>query len=533
MKNFLKKFFLNIFCFQLFVLCVLILSSVAANGADFLNANYDELTSDQKEEWLRLLHYKNGKSLTKAPSTFFLSESGNVDPKAEYELSHSVLLSDSNEKCKFPARYTFLTNKTVSLNECPDYKTYRDNINIDNVYYVIANEVTLNLISQMGHSFILIDVTTENGKHPQYIVSYAADTTQEISSYELIWNFLTRQISGKYFLRPYSGVLKEYVDAENRSLWKYRIKLTKEEKEYLTAHLYELKGHEVIYSIFDNNCSNGAEIFFASTSDKFLSDSFSFDTPISYAQYLYKHDLIDKIQIVPGALDQMSLDNNNVRNPLEHRKPSRFAISYLSGRHIDALEFSYSPIFKNLNDDNRGTFEISNNEVFKFTGRYDFRDNRLFIKKFDVLNFGLIANGILDAAATKRFELSFTGNEFDNHTRLYPQVLYGLGYSRKFANFYPYFSANVGVHFDRKSVFGIGGEIGFFVNDRKFGKFHLFYNQMLTNTGEWNGLKYYFEAGWSKLLFDDFSLDLKYRGGFDKHNKRYSDYFSLGFVYTF
>ncbi|MCI5124843.1 MAG: hypothetical protein D3925_10280, partial [Candidatus Electrothrix sp. AR5] len=77
----------------------------------------------QDPVWLKLLHYKNGQSevLTK---DFFLSPKGGQDPEAEllatldaYSEAWSAEDNDTHARCRFPARYLWLSSQ-IPL---PDY----------------------------------------------------------------------------------------------------------------------------------------------------------------------------------------------------------------------------------------------------------------------------------------------------------------------------------------------------------------------------------------------------------------------------
>lgn len=504
-----------------------------AKDLAYTGSAYEALSDEQKNTWFGLLHYKNGKSIIKDSETFFISRNGDENPENEYEANLNALISEPKYKCRFPARYRFLSQNKTDPHDCPNYQKYRNNINIENLYYITANEVALDLVSSMGHSLILIDSSNNSGTVSNYIVSYAADTDEYTQTIDLLWDFINSKVSGRYFLRGLSDILESYVDLENRSLWKYRIKLSPNEKEFLTEHLYELKGHNIVYSLLDNNCSNGAEILLASVSNRFLADSFLFDTPFTYAQHLNDNDLIDDIQIIPSRLELYGIENNQLRNPLDYRKPSRISISFLSGKHTDMLEMSFAPAFKNLDDDYQGTFEISSNEILKLTARYDLRHSSVYIKRLDILDFGLIANGIDSDTTVRLFKLSLNGNEFDRHTRLYPQISAVYGYSKKFDFFYPYATINAGIHFEHKANFGIGAEVGFFITNRSIGKIHFLFNKMKASNYLWNGLKNRTEIIWSKLLCDNFSVDLLYKTLYGGKTHKYYNYVSASAVYTF
>lgn len=503
--------------------------------AESLPRNYDDLTTKQKNTWKRLLHYSNDESVIRLPSTFFVSSHGNVNPKMEYEETYKLFINNEVMQCKFPSRYSFINKGlSVNINNCPEFKIHKDYIHIDNVYYVVAAEDSTNPVSAMGHGFIMIEVTNAFNQGVRYVINYGAEDPVNQNPFKVIQKIMENNMSGAYFLERYDDCIYNYTTRDDRSLWEYKLNLSGDEIALLEDHLFELKGHQIGYSIINNNCANGSEMFLNSASEKFNSNSSLFITPISYSQFLYDNQLItDDISIRPSNSDKYALDHGYLGMPLITRKPSRIDFSTNHGKYYDFGELSFSPLFKNINDDNLGTTDIANTEFFKVTLNYDYRRSKLFIKNIDLLNLALYSNILANNNLSKSINISFTGNNDDKHSRLYPELLGGLGYSIYLSDFRPYVIAKVGTHFINDTVLGIGGEAGFFIVNNHIGRIHASYEQIYAGHSYWHGAQYETNLNWSKLIFDNFSLNLKYKAFKNKNSNEFENYGSLGFVYTF
>ncbi|PVY75936.1 uncharacterized protein DUF4105 [Tamilnaduibacter salinus] len=249
------------------LLCLCLLPPVCLS-ATTPSSRIDQLA--QSDEWLTLLHYQettysDADQSQADDAAFFLSPEGATNPKAELRATLEAIQQpgggNDHARCRFPARDQWLRrqlNLPARPIDCPDYDTWRSELNTEAVTLVFAASYLNSPSSMFGHTFLRLDPDDTDEAADLLLadtISYAADA--EAHDSELM--FAYRGIFGGYpgitSVKPYYEKIRLYSDIENRDLWEYRLNLTDQEIDRMLAHAWELTGKNFDYYFFDENCA--------------------------------------------------------------------------------------------------------------------------------------------------------------------------------------------------------------------------------------------------------------------------------------
>ncbi|MBN2434467.1 MAG: DUF4105 domain-containing protein [Spirochaetes bacterium] len=220
--------------------------------------------------WHTLLHYRfygysDGKPLYRSDvksRSFFLSENGKNDPKAEMTASIQQILIEKKIDIinRFPARSRFLAGKlspsTFNLDNFLDHN-YKHLIStlddFDSIKLVYTGEYMGNPASFFGHTFLRIDHKNE-GALLGTSLNYAARVNSE-GSIAYIVKGVTGGFDGYYSVNSYFSVVRDYSYRQSRNIWEYSLNIDRQEYRRLLDHLIELSDISSEYYFFDRNCS--------------------------------------------------------------------------------------------------------------------------------------------------------------------------------------------------------------------------------------------------------------------------------------
>tara|TARA_B100000686_G_C16790768_1_gene978543 strand:- start:1739 stop:3646 length:1908 start_codon:yes stop_codon:yes gene_type:complete len=227
----------------------------------------DSLGLAESRTWRRLLHFESGEETSSIlANNFFLSPEGRVDPKAELTATlsayfHQDVDDDSHPKCRFPARYYWLSHQF----DLPDYQL-RDQC--DNLeawgFFEKTNSVSVLMVSgylgnpasTFGHS--LLKLNRESSPNVPSLSDLTVNFGATVPSQENPILYMFRGLTGGYeagFLdkKFYTQDLV-YSRTEFRDMWEFRLGLTEYERTLLGLHLWEIIGQEYKYYFLDRNC---------------------------------------------------------------------------------------------------------------------------------------------------------------------------------------------------------------------------------------------------------------------------------------
>jgi hypothetical protein len=268
--------------------CVVLCASFAAHASDqrgfptpessslveqlLLRADREALHEDPT--WLALLHYdrewlplrvRSGA----ATAGFFRSEQGDRDPRAELHATlrsffdaDAVVREGEHPQCAFVARRHWLSQRLglgkrdLPHVECPEYERWRAALDARGLTLIFPEAFMNNPASMFGHTLLRIDASTEEGA--EELLGYAVDFTAKTAGDAgplYIAKGLFGFYPGHFGVRPYYQQLKRYSEWENRDIWEYRLRIPREQLDFLLMHLWELRDVEFPYYFLTKNCS--------------------------------------------------------------------------------------------------------------------------------------------------------------------------------------------------------------------------------------------------------------------------------------
>jgi hypothetical protein len=229
-----------------------------------LAARARELRLSGERKWLRLLHYRGGRSEADG-AKFFLAPKGRTNPEAELQADLAAFFepqpaAGQHPQCRFPARYHWLKERLafdparLTERPCPDFEAWRGAIGADAVSVVFASAFLNNPASMYGHTFLRLHRKGGDDALLDYTINFAATPT---TSNALLYTLqgLNGSFKGEYSLLPFYMKTQEYGSLEMRDLWDYRLTFTPAQIDDLIRHGWEMGSTHFNYYFFTKNCS--------------------------------------------------------------------------------------------------------------------------------------------------------------------------------------------------------------------------------------------------------------------------------------
>ncbi len=279
-------------------------------------------------QWLALGHYQetdNNKWLSEIDDlNFFLSKEGKTSPEKELTASINELkkvtdIAGVNQfKCKYPARYHFINRKlkhslTNNFSECTALNKWLNKYSADSTSIIYPSSYLSNPSSIFGHTFLRFD-RKDRENNLSYSVDFSAKTPPNENIFSYIKNGLTGSYKGIFSIRPYYIKSWKYSDIENRKLWEYKLKLTRNDTQLILLHLWELRGKYTDYYFVDENCSYQILSLLAIVSPdlEFREDFTTMTIPSDTIRFLYKKNYISSVSYLPSPIEQFELLTNKL-----------------------------------------------------------------------------------------------------------------------------------------------------------------------------------------------------------------------------
>jgi len=217
--------------------------------------------------WNKLLHYKNKKSEI-LDKDFFISQNGNLDSQEELKetieayFSTTLKKDDSHPRCKFPARYLWLSKQINLPNyaEIPNYckklskwSVYKDT---ESISVILVSGYLGNPASTFGHSFLKLNSNNQNLENDLFdsSINFGAlvPDSEPIIKYIFkgIFGGYEAGFSDKYF---YTQDLI-YSHTEFRDMWDYKLNINEYERKLLLFYFWEVVGKKFKYYFLNKNC---------------------------------------------------------------------------------------------------------------------------------------------------------------------------------------------------------------------------------------------------------------------------------------
>ena len=256
--------------FPLLIALLLLLPS-PARAADDAWAQAEALSLWQRDEWLKLVHYKPGTlpgswHSQADDARFFLAVDGATNPRAELRATLEGFVApaeqgDQHAQCRFVARLAWL-RKELALGElpqpdCAQYREFRELVRATQAVLVFPSYYLNSPSSMFGHTLLRLDSGVADGgsEYLSFAANFGALVAPDDNGLFYAFRGLTGGYRGQFEVDHYYKKIREYNHDENRDIWEYPLDLSAEETERLIAHLWELRGINFAYYFFDENCS--------------------------------------------------------------------------------------------------------------------------------------------------------------------------------------------------------------------------------------------------------------------------------------
>lgn len=460
----MKKLLINI-------TLVISFGAFASPILDYQNPK-DILSISNLDEWKYLLHYEDDKSIV-VDNSFFLSSNGMNNPSDELEktIQEYIKPTFTNENdviCRFPARISFINKhfnlpKRKNIPKCAGYKEYRKKVAADDVFIVFAGENNSSPSSMMGHLFLKLSGNID-GIQREHSLSFFAAFQQNMS----IWNYiqvLLNNIDGYYILSPYNKKMDEYLEAEKRPIWEFKLNISKEEKELLLQHLWELKEKQIIYDFITHNCGDATIklLYPRPTKSKKI-----WMTPIEHLKLLLNDNKISEINLIPSEEYKHKMEKfNEVKDITDISNSSKFSVGYQhNAKNYITLDFR--PVYLDLTDVNNLYFDDLETRFLSFGLKYNLDRNKILLDRFDILKMTSIIDLVPDYIFSKHFKFSFENDYGEEKTHIRPTAEFGLGSAISFGKMIRlYFLPKIGYRYNKVHNFYILPEVGTIIKPAK------------------------------------------------------------------
>lgn len=261
-----------------FIFCIYLLIAMAFGSTAWattgLPPQHQLDAVSQDAQWKRLLHYrKNTKGKWQSiadDEQFFLSNQGGENPSLELsaaltQMSAPVKSEEENNhaQCRFPARYHWLKTKfpqwaTRTQNQtCPKYEDWIAQMRPQSATLIFPAAYINSPSSMFGHTLFRINSELQNDGADvlAHSISYAADMPDDVSAWQYTYGGLFGGHPGHMYEALYYDKIIEYSDIDNRDIWEYPIKLSKDELDMMLRHVWELQTVRFDYYFLDENCA--------------------------------------------------------------------------------------------------------------------------------------------------------------------------------------------------------------------------------------------------------------------------------------
>lgn len=207
---------------------------------------------------------------------------------------------------------------------------FDENVFVESASLVLVSESQSSLASLFGHSFLKLE-----GRGKVHALSYY--NRYDLAFFSLLGALFGRS-EGFFALLPYREIRESYLVKEQRSLWEFKLKLTREECQALKEHIRVLENRRDRYSFITENCSSKIEKLLSLSNAGYQKRNMKFFiTPLEYATSLIERGLVTEITYLPPQKHA----GEAVPEIWNYPSSSRFAFSAVK----DGVVLELSPIY--------------------------------------------------------------------------------------------------------------------------------------------------------------------------------------------
>lgn len=241
---------------------------------------------------------EDGESAIHTPA-FFLADGEARDPARELHAALAAFAEpvggdpDQHAQCRFPARFRFLDQRLdlassgIRPVDCPDYIAFSGSV--ASISVVFATGYLGNPASYYGH--LLLKFNTEVGARITSMDDPAINFGANVPPNDNMVSYIVNGVLGGYEAsftdQQYHYHANNYGEQELRDLWEYELVLSRDERELLTAHTWELLEADYTYYFFNRNCAyRMGELLGLVVEEPLIADWRLWETPQAIAQRL-------------------------------------------------------------------------------------------------------------------------------------------------------------------------------------------------------------------------------------------------------
>lgn len=284
-------------------------STESVSGADSF-AEVDVWVAEARQrdlaaapDWASLLHVSNGNP--NIPTSDFLLSLPDFSLDAELAATLRFLYSgDASHVCRFPARYLWLRHElstpALPVGACAELAEFKARAPADTMAIVFASENLSKPASMMGHILFKLSGRDHEGRAVEHAVSFITDT-RGVNLPRLFFDSMVIGIPGFFTLSPYAEKVDLYLREEQRSLWEYELQLDPVRKEWVIAHLMELKQTALTYFFEKYNCATVVDFILSLGAGQQLDVAGFWLTPKDVVKRAHGLNLVRAGRVVPPS----------------------------------------------------------------------------------------------------------------------------------------------------------------------------------------------------------------------------------------
>lgn len=140
------------------------------------------------------------------------------------------------------------------MDGCAGYQKFLADVQPKAVTMLFTNAYMSNPSSLFGHTLFRIDTKRKGTQLLAHGANFGADTGDEtgvLYALKGLWG----GYYGTFGIKPYYDVINLYNNIENRDIWEYELRLSDDELELFTAHMWEMQRAKIRYYFVSRNCS--------------------------------------------------------------------------------------------------------------------------------------------------------------------------------------------------------------------------------------------------------------------------------------
>lgn len=255
--------------------------------------------------WQALLHTHDGTPYVKDAGFLLSWPAFSVEKELDANITQlQNVQTHTAYICKFPARAQWLQQQlnlpSLDFSVCSEFQDYLQHVPADNVQLVYVSENITQPSSIMGHVFLDLTGTRENGLPVAHAVSFFTDAhTANIP--KLLFDTMVVGKKGYFSLTPLDEKIERYHHQEQRNVWVYDLNLTEDQKQRILYHAWELKTAPLKYFFNKYNCATLTYFMLATTGNEQLSPSFNGAmSPLDVAKSVEAAHLVERKTLLPA-----------------------------------------------------------------------------------------------------------------------------------------------------------------------------------------------------------------------------------------